>query len=213
MISKTVVVNLPADAEARPVAVLVQIAGQVADLQPTGFKFAERPLEQRRVVRFEMDLAVFRQNVLVFLQKAAVRQAALGIFLARPRVAEVQKQPVDLAVGKIFLQLRRVERQEYQILQPHLQRFLHAEQHGLLHALDGDEQHIGVLPRSLDGELALSAADLQPERLGRRHQAAPIAAQRLAVAHVDRRAGLQTRFQIVSLSHSHGRFLQICNNE
>ena len=37
-------------------AVLVQIASQVADLQPTGLKFAERPLKQRRIVRLEVGL-------------------------------------------------------------------------------------------------------------------------------------------------------------
>ena len=43
-------------------AVLVQIASQVADLQPTGLKFAERPLEQRCVVRLEVDFAPHAQD-------------------------------------------------------------------------------------------------------------------------------------------------------
>ena len=50
-------------------AVLVQIASQVADLQPTGLKFAERPLEQRRIVRLEVDLPVQAQHTLVALQE------------------------------------------------------------------------------------------------------------------------------------------------
>ena len=204
MISKTVVVNLPADAEARPVAVLVQIASQVADLQPTGLKFAERPLEQRCVVRLEVDFPVQAQHTLVALQEGVERQAALGVLLARPRVAEVQVDQVHLARREVLLQFGGIDAQEIDVFQSHGKGLLHRQHQCLLHALHGDEQNVRLQRSRLDRELSLAAADLQPQLARLRHQRAPVAAQISRVLQPYRPAGLHPRRKILSFSHSHG---------
>ena len=136
-----------------------------------------------------------------------VRQAALGVLLARPRVAEVDIEQVDLVVRKKLVDIRRVERDEKDVFEALTDRGLHGEDKCVLHALDGDQQHIRLGLGRLYSEFSLAAADLNAKLPAVRHQAAPVAAQRLRVMDPDRLAGLHPRGQIVSSSHSHMRFL------
>ena len=174
-------------------AVPVQVAGQGADLQAAGLKLAQGPLKQARVVGLKMNLPADFQNTLVFPQEGAVGQAALGVFLAGPRVAEVEVDQVKLPVCEVFLQFGGVQRQKIDVFQAHFQRFFHAQQHGLLNALHGDKQDIRLSGGGLHGEFPLAAAHLQPYFPGLGHQGAPVAAKLLGVAEPDGTAGLHAR--------------------
>ena len=135
-----------------------------------------------------------------------VCQAALGVFLARPWVAEINIKQVNLVVGKKLVNIRRIKRDKKDIFESFADCSLHGKDKRVLHALDGDQQHIRLGLGCLDGEFALAAADLDAKFPATRHQAAPFAAQRLRVVNPNRLAGLHPRGQIVSSSHSHTRF-------
>ena len=94
-------------------AVRVQIIGDVPQFEEAALHFRQRPGKQIRVVGLEVDLPAELQHLLVFFQKGVVRQAALGVLLARPGVAEVDIEQVDLVVGKELVDIRRVEREIY----------------------------------------------------------------------------------------------------
>ena len=184
-------------------AVCVQVAGQLANLQPAGFKFSERPLEQAGVVGLEVNLALRAEDPLVFFQKSPEGQAALCIFLARPRVAEVQIEQVNFAVRKIILQFRCVDGEKKDVFQPHGERLFHGEQQSLLHLFHGDDQDIRLCRGGFHREFALAAADFQTQLLCTRQQGTPFAPKLRTVLNPDGGTGLHPRLQIVSLSHSH----------
>ncbi len=141
-----------------------------------------------------------------------VCQAALGVFLARPWVAEINIKQVNLVVGKKLVNIRRIKRDKKDIFESFADCSLHGKDKRVLHALDGDQQHIGLGLGCLDGEFALAAADLDAKLPAARHQAAPVAAQRLRVVDPDGLAGLHPRREIVSSSHSHGGFPALSDN-
>lgn len=89
-----------------------------------------------------------------------VCQAALGVFLARPWVAEINIKQVNLVVGKKLVNIRRIKRDKKDIFESFADCSLHGKDKRVLHALDGDQQHIRLGLGCLDGEFALAAADL-----------------------------------------------------
>ena len=62
-------------------AVLVQIPGQVLDLQTALSKLFNRELKQGGVVGLVVELTATLDHAAVFVQEAAVGQAALGVLL------------------------------------------------------------------------------------------------------------------------------------
>ena len=190
----------------------MQIIGDIAQLEEAALHLRQAPGKEVGVVGLEMDLAAELQDLLVFFQEGVVGQAALGVLLARPGVAEVDVEQVDLIVGEKLVDVRRVERDEEDVFEALADRGLHREHQRVLHALDGDEQDIGFGLRGLDGELALAAADLDAQLTAAGHEAAPTAAQRLRLVDPDGLAGLHPGREVVSSSHSHGGFPALSDN-
>ena len=186
-------------------AIGVEVPGDLVEGESRLGKLLQRELKQGVVVRLEVDLAVLRQHLAVEGQEIPMGQAALGLPLGGPGVAEVDEDPVHLSRGEELRQAGCVPHQEEHVAKLRLHGPLHGHHLGVGHLLHGDEQHLRVLPGSLHGEAALSAAQLQIEGLGPGHQLPPAPPHGGAVLHVDSAAALHPRNQIFLLTHPHGR--------
>ena len=85
-----------------PGAVLVEVPRDLAEGVPGPGELQEGELEQGPVVGLEVDLPAGAQDLPVDVQKIPVGQAALGVAVGGPRVAEVDKDPVRLVRGEDF---------------------------------------------------------------------------------------------------------------
>ncbi len=169
----------------------------------------QRPLEQLVVVGLEVDLPALRQHLTVLFQEVAVGQPPLFLIAFRPRVAEVDVQPVDLAGSEHIRQQRRVAVHEPYVFQPRRLGLLHGHHHGIGHLLHGDEQHVRLRRRRLDGKAALAAAQLHPQRFRLRHQRAPVTPQGKGIHHPIVAAGLHSGSQVFLLPHPHRSTSQV----
>ena len=185
----------------------MQIVRDVMQFEEAALHLGQRPVEELGVVGLEVDLAAELQHLFIFFEERVVRQPPLCVLFAGPRIAEVDVEQVDLVVGEERVDVRGVERDEKDVFQAHADRGLHREHQCIGHALDRDEQHVRLRRSRLDGEFALAAADLDAQLAAARHQAPPVAAQRLRLVDPDGFTGVHARLEIVSSSHSHGKFL------
>ena len=130
-------------------------------------------------------------------------QAALGMALAGPGIAEVDVDPVHLAGGEELGELVGVGVHEKHIDETVIHAPLHGHHHGVRHHLNGDEQHIRLCRSGAVGEAALAAAQLYPQLPGLGHQIPPVAPVLIGVPDQLRGAALHSGDQILLLPHSH----------
>ena len=110
-----------------PLAV-VQIARHARRLPAGRLHLLERKVIERIVIRLKVDLPARHHHLAVHVQKCAVRQAALRLILSGPRIAEIDEDPVDLALAEKLEKSLRVAPDKEQILQALALRLLHREQ-------------------------------------------------------------------------------------
>ncbi len=99
-------------------AVRVQIVRDLGERKAKLRDLLHRPGEKRGVVRLEMGLPAVLEHLAVELEEIAVRQAALGVALRRPRVAEVYVYARGLARGEKLGQDVRVRVDEADVPKP-----------------------------------------------------------------------------------------------
>ena len=78
----------------------MEIPGDLGQLKAKLGQLLHGELEQGLVVSLEVDLTAHFQHLTVQLQEVAVSQAALGMALAGPGIAEVDVDPVHLTGGE-----------------------------------------------------------------------------------------------------------------
>lgn len=103
-------------------------------------------IEERAVIGFEMQFSAGLDDVAVFVQKIDVGQTALGVFIARPRVAEIYINAIDLIVIENLIDVGDVEGGEPNIFEFEIADFAGGGvKHGRFR-FEPDEIYIGVLP-------------------------------------------------------------------
>ena len=132
-----------------------------------------------------------------------MRQAALGLPLGRPRVAEVDIDAVDLTLIENLGQLVGVDVDKEDIVQLCPGRALHRDDHRVGDLFDCDEQHVGLSRRGLGGEAALAAAEFHANFLRLGHQLAPVALALVGVLDLICPAPLHAGKQVFLFAHSH----------
>ena len=188
-------------------AVFVEVPGHLREFEAELGDLLHRELEQGLVVGLEVDLAAFLQNLPVELQKVPVGQAAFGVALAGPGIAEVDVDPVHFAGGEEVGQLVGVGVHEEHIVQPLPDTPLHGHHHGVRHHFHGDEEHIRLCRRGPCGKAALSAAQLHPQFPGSGHQFPPLAPPVLGIPDQAVGTPLHPGDQIFLFPHAHARVL------
>ena len=133
-----------------------------------------RPLKELVVVGFEMNFTRRGEDFAVLIEEIMVGQAALGLILLRPRVAEVDIDAVYLAAIEHLAELRRVAVDEVDILQASLTGALHSHHHGIGDFLHSDQQHVGLGGGGVHREATLAAAQLQTHLFGLGHKVMPV---------------------------------------
>ena len=184
-------------------AVRMEIPGDLGQLEAEQGQFFDGEGEQVLVVRLEVDLAAHLQHLPVQPQEVAVGQAALGVAVAGPGVAEVDVDPVHLAGGEEQGQLVGVGVDEIDVGEPLGHAPLHGHDHGVRHPLHGDEQHIRLRRGGPGSEAALAAAQLQPQLPGLGHQLPPLAGHGIGLPDQTVAAALHPGDQVLFLPHPH----------
>lgn len=187
-------------------AVLVEIPGDLAQGVARRRELQQGELKEGLVVGLELHLPSVPEDLPVGLQEAPMGQAALGLALGRPGVAEVDVDAVRLAGGEVVRQQGGVSHHEKYVLQVQGHGPLHGHHQSVRDLLDGDEEHVRVFPGGLHGEPALAAAQLQTKLPGLGHQRlTPAPPQGEAVGHMDGGAALHPGDQVFLFPHPHDR--------
>ena len=181
----------------------VKIPGHLGEGEAELGDLLHGELKQGGVVRLEVDLAAQLEHSAVELQEIPVGQAALGVALAGPRIAEVDIDAVYLAGLKEGGELVGVGVHEKDVFQPLRGAALHGHHHRVRHHLHRDEQNVRLALGGLRREAALAAAQLHPQLPGLGHQIPPVAPVLIGVPDQLRGAALHSGDQILLLSHSH----------
>jgi len=150
-----------------------------------------------------VDLPAHLQHLAVQPQEVAVGQAALGVALAGPGIAEVHVDPVHLAGGEELGQLVGVGVHEKDVGKSGIDTALHGHHHGVRHHFNGNEQHVRLRRRCAGGEAAFAAAEFHADLLRLGHQVVPAALALVGVLDLIRPAPLHAGKQVFLFAHSH----------
>ncbi|CAN3998107.1 Phosphatidate cytidylyltransferase, partial [Dysosmobacter welbionis] len=184
-------------------AIRMEVPGDLGQLKAEQRQLLHGEGEEVLIVRLEVDLPAHLQHLAVQPQEVAVGQAALGVAVAGPGIAEVDIDPVCLSRGKEQGQLVSIGVDEEHVGEPLGRAPLHGHDHGVRHPLHGDEQHVRLRRRCAGGEAALAAAQLQPQLPGLGHQLPPLARHGVGLPDQAVAAALHPGDQILFLSHPH----------
>ena len=155
-------------------------------------KFFQRKVEQARVVRFKIDTAALRQQTGVAVEKIAVRQAALGVALLRPGVAEIDKKAGYLAGREDFFQTGHVEPQQVDVVHLGGGAFLAGVIQDADLDFNADEICFRMELGHLGNEIPLARAELYPQGLVRIfEQLPPFSFMFFTMFQVDERSVIQ----------------------
>ena len=88
--------------------VTVKIVRNVFKAPPILRETFNRKIKQPPIVGFLHNTATRRENLRIFFKISFIRQPVLSMFIARPRVAEIQINPVNLALREIFAEKIRI---------------------------------------------------------------------------------------------------------
>ena len=183
----------------------MEVPGDLGQFKAELGQLLHRELEEGLVVGFEVDLAAHFQHLTVQLQEVAVGQAALGVALAGPGIAEVHVDPVHLTGGEELGQLIGVGVHEKDVGKTGIDTALHGHHHGVRHHFNGNEQHVRLRCGGALGEAALAAAKLHPQFPSLGHQLPPAALVLIGVPDQLGGAALHPGDQIFLFSHPHGK--------
>ena len=136
-------------------------------------------------------------------------QAALGVAVGGPGIAEVDVHLVHLVGGEVVPQAGGIPVDEEHVGQALGHAALHGHDHGVGDPLQGDIEGIRVLLGGLGGKAALAAAQLQPQVGGIRLQIPPVSPIGGGVPDQKPAAPLHPGAQVGLFSHSHGIHLVI----
>ena len=187
-----------------PDTVGVEIPGDLLQLVARLGKLEEGPLKETAVVGLEMDLPAVGQNAPVALQKVRVGEAAPGVTVGGPGVAEVDIDALHLAGGEVVPQVGHVGVDEADVLEAHGLGPLHGDDHGVGHPLDGDEEDLRLGGGGLTGEAALAAAQLHPQLAAGGQELPPAAPPALGVLDLIVGTTLHPGDEVGFLTHTHG---------
>ena len=144
-------------------AVGVQIPGHFREGKAELGDLLHGEFEERLVVGLEVNLAAGLEHLPVELEEVAVGQAALGVAVAGPGIAEVDVNAVHFAGSEKVGQLVGVGVHEEHVGKSRVHAPFHGHHHGVGHPLHSDEQHVRLSGGSTSSEAALAAAQLQPQ--------------------------------------------------
>ena len=181
----------------------MQVAGHLRQPEAELRDLLQRPLEQLVVVRLEVDGAALGQHLPVFLQEVPVGQPPLLLVALGPRVAEVDIQPVDLALREHVRQQRGIAVHEPHVVYTGVPRLLHGHHHGVGYLFHGNEQHIRLRCRRAHRKAALAAAQFHPQLTGGGHQLPPPSAHGEGVFNKVHTAGFHSGSQVFLFAHPH----------
>ena len=135
-------------------------------------------------------------------------QAALGVTLAGPRVAEVDVDPIHLTGCKELGELVSIGVHEKDIGQSGVYTPFHGDHHGVRHHLNGDEQYVRLRGRCPLREPSFAAAKLHPQLPRLRHQLPPVALMCIRIPDQLCGTALHPGDQILLFSHPHRKNLR-----
>ena len=90
----------------------VEVEGHIINGEIEQCELFKGIIEERAIIGFEMQFAIGLYDVAIFIQKIDVGEAAFCVFIARPRVAEIDINAVDLIIIENLIDVGNVKRGE-----------------------------------------------------------------------------------------------------
>ena len=145
--------------------IIVKIVGDLQYFETARLYFINCEIKQLPVVRLELDRAVLLQNLSEPAQKFLAGKPSLGVPVLRPRIGEIQVDPVHFFLAKIFTDQLSISPDEQQVLRLGLVQLVERPDQDTGILLYSDIINICIFNRQLIDKLAFSRSYLQMNRM------------------------------------------------
>ena len=142
----------------------MEIEGNVIDGEIECGELPEGIIEERAVIGFEMQLTLGLNDPSILIKEIDIGETAFGMLIARPWIAEVNKDPVDLIGGEDQIDIIDIENGEPDVGKVKCIDLTGGGIKDSCLRLEPDEIDIGILGSDLGNEIALAAPEFNEQR-------------------------------------------------
>ena len=151
--------NIPLD------LAVMQVESDIVQAEAVVRIAVQRKFKKRCVVRFLYDIAVRSEDIAVDREKTFVRKAVFCVGVFRERAAEIEVDTFNALRLEHLFEIFRHAHYVFQIFQSARAGAFHCRNQHVHVLLYRDEVYVGIAARDILGELTLSAAYFEVDRI------------------------------------------------
>ena len=183
----------------------MQIIGDMTKRKARRFQFRNRKIKKLTVVRLECDNTVRRKQAADSLQGFPICKPALRMTCLRPRIAEIEINPLRKMCGKHTGEIFRVTAQKSDVFKRRIPCLFRSKQNDVAHFLHRKKANLRILPRKRRNKSAFAASDFEMKPLFIRKKCRRLYSCRLVFIEREKQiaACRAARFPVFPFSYPH----------